>query len=260
MILAIGSFIIGLAIGSFINCFVWRLHKKETMLGRSYCPKCGKAIAWYDNIPLLSFLFLKGRCRHCHQKISWQYLIVEVATGLLFVLAWYLQKDTLGFVFLWENYLMLIRSWFLISVMIIIFIYDFKWYLILDVITLPAMAIIVVVNLMLGYNFLDLLLAGGIGGGFFLIQFLISRGKWIGGGDIRMGVLMGLSLGNIWHLIVALFLTYIIGSLVGIILILTNKKKWGSQIPLGIFLAVATIITLFWGVDLINWYKGLLMI
>ncbi len=80
MIIFITSFVflLGLIIGSFLNCLIWRLHKKESMLGRSYCPKCGQQIAWYDNIPILSFVFLGGKCRHCRKEISWQYPAVEL--------------------------------------------------------------------------------------------------------------------------------------------------------------------------------------
>ncbi len=258
-LLAIFSLLIGLVIGSFINCLVWRLHEKKTILGRSFCPCCNHKISWYDNIPVLSFLILNGKCRHCKKKISWQYPIVELITAILFFLAWYLQKDNFGAILEIKQVLILLRNWFLIVVMIIIFIYDLKWYLILDIITLPSMILAFILNLIIGYSFWDLMWAGGIGGGFFLFQFLISKGKWIGGGDIRMGLLMGFALGSVLNLAVALFLAYIIGSVVGIFLILINKKKWGSQIPLGVFLSISTIITLFWGSDLLNWYWSLLI-
>jgi prepilin signal peptidase PulO-like enzyme (type II secretory pathway) len=102
-----------------------------------------------------------------------------------------------------------------------------------------------------------LLFSGIIGGSFFLIQYLISQGKWIGGGDIRLGLLMGLALG--WpNILVAIILAYFLGSLVAIYLILAKKKQWGSQLPLGVFLAPATIIVLFWGEKIINWYINLL--
>ena len=79
-------FIFGLIIGSFLNCLVWRLHTGEGMMNRSYCPKCKQQIAWYDNIPVLSFVLLGGKCRHCRQKISWQYPVVELATGIFFLI------------------------------------------------------------------------------------------------------------------------------------------------------------------------------
>ncbi len=263
-------FLFGLMIGSFLNCLIWRLHKKETILGRSYCPKCKKQIAWYDNIPVLSFLILRGKCRQCGKLISWQYLIVEMTVGILFVMAFLsnfqfsifnFQTISNDIIFQFSNpsfLILLLRDWFIIAVMTIIFIYDLRWYLILDVVTLPACVVIFLLNLALGITWQNMLISGIIGSSFFLFQFLISRGKWIGGGDIRLGLLMGIALS--WpSILVAIFLAYIIGSLVGVGLILTKKKQWGSQIPLGIFLSAATIITLFWGNEIMNWYWQLLL-
>ncbi|MFA6171142.1 MAG: prepilin peptidase [Patescibacteria group bacterium] len=263
------AFFFGLIIGSFLNCLVWRMHTGEGLLNRSYCPKCKKQIAWYDNIPVLSFLALGGKCRHCKKKISFQYPLVELLTGILFALAFYLnyQRDFAG---LGEGYraldffsafdarfiLEILRDWFFIAVMIIIFIYDLRWYLILDIITLPACFILFLLNLTLGVSWLNLLLSGIIGGSFFLAQFLVSRGKWIGGGDIRLGLLMGLALG--WpNVLAAILLAYFIGSIAGLGLILTGRKKWGSEVPLGVFLSFASVITLFWGSEMLNWYLKL---
>ncbi len=246
-------FLFGLTIGSFLNCLIWRLHKNEGMLDRSYCPKCKKQIAWYDNIPVLSFILLRGKCRNCGKSISWQYPVVESITGMLFLLAYLnppLNPLPRG------DFLIVFRDWFLISVMIVIFIYDLRWYLILDKITLPSCAIIFLLNFLLGISWQNMLISGIIGSSFFLIQFLISKGKWIGGGDIRLGLLMGLALG--WpYVVLAIFLAYLIGSFVGVGLILSGKKQWGSKVPLGVFLSTATIITLFWGEMILNWYFGL---
>ncbi len=248
-------FIFGLAIGSFLNCLIWRLHTGESLWGRSICPKCKNKIAWYDNIPVLSFIFLKGKCRSCQGKISWQYPLAELATGILFVLSFWLHFNALtNLTFLnWQDYLLIIRDWFFISIMIIIFIYDWRWYLVLDTVVLPACLFIFVINLFLGLEWKSLLFSGIIGASFFLIQFIVSRGKWIGGGDIRLGLLMGLSLG--WpYVLVAIFIAYFIGSIIGIGLILTGRKKMDSQIPLGIFLSIASIIVLFWGKEIVEWY------
>lgn len=175
--------------------------------------------------------------------------MVELAVGILFVIAFMRHPMSLET----SDVLIIFHDMFIISVMVIIFIYDFRWYLILDIITLPACAIILIFNLFLGISLWNLVFSGIIGSSFFLLQFIISRGKWIGGGDIRLGLLMGLTLG--WpNILVAIFLAYFMGSFVGIGLLLSGKKKWGSQIPLGIFLSTATIITLFWGGQILNWY------
>lgn len=254
-------FIFGLIIGSFLNCLIWRLHTGESLLGRSYCPKCKAQIAWYDNIPLLSFLLLGGKCRQCGRGIAWQYPLIELATGLLFALAYFLNYELRimdsGFI-IYDSLFMiqLLRDWFLIAVMIVIFIYDLRWYLILDLVTLPACLAILILNLFLGFNLWDLLISGIIGGSFFLVQFLISRGKWIGGGDIRLGLLMGLALG--WPAVLtAIILSYFMGSIVGLGLIISGKKQWGSELPLGVFLSAGTIIVLFWHEQILNWYLNL---
>lgn len=259
------AFLFGLIIGSFLNCLVWRLRTGEGMWTRSHCPRCHGQIAWYDNIPLLSFLILGGCCRHCHQRISWQYPAVELAVGLLFVCSFFLESgiwnlESGNILFLTSNFKLLaslFRDWFLISVMTVIFIYDLRWYLILDRVTIPTGVVLFGLNLFLGLNWQNLLLSVIIGGSFFLIQFVVSNGKWIGGGDIRLGALMGASLGYP-GILTAIFIAYILGSVVGLSMIALGKKQWGSKVPFGTFLAVATIITLFWGEQLVDWYWNLL--
>jgi len=240
-------FVFGLIIGSFLNCLIWRLNTGESLWGRSYCPKCKKPIAWYDNVPVLSFVWLGGKCRSCGKPISRQYPAVELITGLLFLAA---------FAGDFQFSIKLLRDWFLISVMIVVFIYDLRWYLILDAVTLPACLVMLILNLTLGLSWQNLLVSGIIGGSFFLTQFLLSRGRWIGGGDIRLGLLMGLSLG--WPgVLVAIIISYFIGSAVGLGLVAAGKKQWGSEVPLGVFLAVGTIIALFWQEPILNWYLNL---
>jgi len=259
-------FVFGLIIGSFLNALIWRLHTGESMMERSKCPKCKSTIAWYDNIPVLSFLFLRGKCRSCKTRISFQYPLVEFVVGLLFVLAFNFEfrifnfESILNFLILKPGYkffLALFRDFFLVSVMVIVFVYDLRWYLILDIVTLPAIAVLFVLNLILGISWQSLLISGIIGGGFFLLQFAISKGKWIGGGDIRLGFLMGIALA--WpKIIIALMLAYIVGAFVGLGLIVFGRKKWSSQVPFGIFLSTATVATLFWGDFLMQWYLGLI--
>ena len=259
--LVINIFILGLIIGSFINCLLWRLHEEESILGRSYCPRCKKQIAWYDNIPVLSFLFLRGKCRKCKQKISFQYPLVELITGVLFSLVFYLNFQISNFEFIFNDskfIIQLARDLFFVSVMIVVFIYDLKWYMILDKITLPSIIIIYFLNIYLGYDWKILLFSGLIGGGFFLIQFIISKGRWIGGGDIRLGFLMGVMFS--WPLVLlAIFIGYLIGSFISIILVLISRKRWNSKVPLGIFLTASSFITLIWGKQILSWYLSILL-
>lgn len=245
-------FIIGLIIGSFLNCLIWRLHTGESLWGRSYCPRCKKKIVWYDNIPLFGYFILRGKCRSCRNNISWQYPLIEFLAGFLFLFSFYLHAKT-GFVDIVE----VLRSWFIISVMLIVLVYDLRWYLILDKVMFPSMLVVLMLNIVLGVSWISLLISAIIGLAFFLIQFIVSRGAWIGGGDLRLGFFMGLALGNWNLLILSIFLSYLIGSVIGLVLLLSNKKKWGSKMPLGVFLAIGTIITLFFGQVIVNWYFGL---
>jgi len=252
------SFIFGLIIGSFINCLIYRLHKKKSLWNRSFCPKCKHKISWYDNIPVFSFLFLKAKCRHCKKGISWQYPVVEFVTALLFALAFYVHANNFNFFSIFDSsIIILIRDWFIISVMIVVFLYDLKYYLILDIITLPSIVIVLILNLVIGVEWQNLLISGIIGLSFFLIQFVVSRGKWIGGGDLRLGLLMGVALG--WPLVLlAIMLSYISGSFVGVYLLVRNKKKWGSKLPLGVFLSVGTVVVVLWGQKILAWYLALI--
>lgn len=245
-------FLLGLTIGSFLNCLIWRLHTGEGVRGRSYCPKCKKKIAWYDNIPVLSFLILGGKCRSCGKSISWQYPAVELVAGILFGLAFYYNLTPEGI-----SYLGLLKEWFLVSVLIVVFVYDLRFYLILDKVMFPAIVALLVINILLGFGWLDLLISAIIGLGFFLIQFLVSRGSWIGGGDIRLGLFMGIALASWKLLVLAIFVSYLLGSVIGLALVATGNKKWGSKIPLGVFLALGTIFALFWGGPIVNWYFSL---
>jgi len=148
----------------------------------------------------------------------------------------------------------------------VIFVYDLRWQLIPDKLTLPAIGIVVFINFIVlstGNNLLanwlvNLLVAIVVGGGFFLLQFIVSKGRWIGGGDIRLGVLMGVILG--WPQVAwALMLAYILGALVAVGLILTGQKKWSAQIPFGTFLTVAAFITMYWSDQIVNWYVNLIL-
>jgi len=258
-------FVFGLAIGSFLNVVIERTRlKKEIVFARSSCPKCQKEIRWYDNIPVVSFFWLAGRCRYCGQKIAWQYLLVELTTAVLFVINFWVMVERIGVI----NYDFLIKlfgGWLIISFLIIIFIYDLKYYLILDRFIWPAAAGVIVFYFLgveqgknlISQDFLVHLLCGIIIGSFFALQYFLTKGRGVGGGDMRMGFLMGLILG--WPLSVAgLFLAYMIGLVTALSLLITKKKGWGSVLPMGTFLSLATLIIFWWGEVLLNWYWSLI--
>lgn len=253
-------FILGAIIGSFLNVVILRLHNGEKITGRSRCPYCRQQLATPDLIPIFSFIFQGGRCRYCQKKISWQYPLVELMTGAFFVLATYNIFGPLSPLLIFYNFHLLLywlRNLIFICFLIIIFVYDLRWYLILDRITIPAMVLALVINLWLGLVWTNLFFGVLVGLGFFLLQFLVSSGKWIGAGDLRLGLLMGLMLG--WPaVLVALFFAYIIGAIFSLGLLALGKKGLKSQVPFGTFLSLGTIIALFWGDEIVNWYLGLL--
>ena len=236
--------VFGLIIGSFLNVVIYRLHEKKSFLkGHSYCPKCKHGLKPEDLIPIFSFIRQKGLCRYCRQKISWQYPLVELSLALAFCLLFFHFNWSWSFVFYLVD----------VSFLLLIFVYDLKYFLILDQVSLPAIVCVLVFSLVLGIPVLNLILGGLIGGVFFLAQYVISRGKWIGGGDIRLGALMGFILG--WEkFLVALFLAYVTGSLISVVLIVWKKRSLKSRLAFAPFLVGSTFLTLLYGQRLLDWY------
>jgi len=243
-------FIFGLIVGSFLNCVIYRLEEGKSFLkGRSFCPHCKHKLIWQDLIPIFSFLILRGKCRYCQKKISWQYPTIEIATGLLFLSI---------FIFHFSIFNLIIACF-----LIIIFVYDLKHYIIPDKVIYPAIIIALIFN----FQFLivnefpifkfSILSALGAAA-FFLLIVLISRGKWMGVGDIKLAFLMGLILG-FPNILVALFLAFFIGAIIGIGLLIIGKKTLKSEVPFGPFLVVGTFLAMFFGENLINWYFSLFL-
>ncbi|MBT6691130.1 prepilin peptidase [Candidatus Parcubacteria bacterium] len=251
-------FIFGLFVGSFLNVVIYRLHRQETFVkGFSKCLFCGHRLYSKDLVPLFSYLFLKGKCRYCKQRFSHQYPLVELFTAVSFSLIFIKIFPQLAFYnFAILDIVTLIFWWAMTAFLIIIFVYDLKYYLVLDIVVLPAVVIAFIVNLFLGFSFLNLLLAAVVGGGFFLLQFVVSKGRWIGGGDIRVGLLMGALLG--WpQLLTALFAAYMLGAVISVGLLAADKKNWSDKVPFGTFLSVATFLVLLYGNQLVHWYWSL---
>ena len=255
------SFVIGIIVGSFLNVVICRAPEKKSIRGRSCCPACHKKLKPIELVPIFSWLWLKGKCKGCKEKISWQYPIVEFVTGAVFVfLAWHHQIGAgLDNIMFWRDIIFA-------AVLLLIFVIDLRFYLILDVITIPFIVFAFVINFFIystsanyGQVIWNLLLAAAIGGLFFAAQYWLSKGKWIGGGDIRMGILMGMMLG--WpKILAAIFFAYIIGAIISIFLLMGKKKKMKSEVPFGIFLSVATFIILVYGNQILDWYLNLLQI
>ncbi len=263
-------FTLGLIIGSFLNVVIYRLENGGKIVNdRSKCLHCKHTLNWLDLIPILSFIFLKGKCRYCKHSISVQYPLVELLTGIMFVAIFNFFAQG-GPVLDWQ-FLSFLFWLYLTSVFIVIFVYDLRHYIIPDKVIYPAIIITTTFHLFSEFittnnfqfsifnQFSIFLFAAILASGFFYAIIIITKGKGMGGGDVKLAFLMGLLLG--WPVILlSLFLSFIFGSIVGICLILIGKKKMGSMIPFGPFLIIGTFVGLFWGEEIIEWYLNILVL
>jgi leader peptidase (prepilin peptidase)/N-methyltransferase len=239
---AVFFFVVGAAIGSFLNVCIWRLpQEKSIVFPASHCPQCGHPIRPVDNIPVLSYLILRGKCRDCGGKISAQYPVVEAITAVLSLVL----------------YLKYGLSWqypaafaFTCALIVVTFI-DLEHQIIPDVITLPGIPIGLFLGVfIMGVPLLDAVLGIAIGGGFLYFvavayQFLTKR-EGMGGGDIKLLAMMGAFLG--WKsLFFIVFISSLIGALVGVAVLMAQRKGFRAAIPYGPFLSAAAVGYLFWG-------------
>jgi len=263
-------FIVGLIIGSFLGAVNYRLKTAEDIVfERSHCPKCKKKIRWYDNIPLLSFVILWGQCRDCKKKISWEYPLIELVTGLLFAAVAWKFLGTWGFAAdpsrIFTNHDIIEMSFWLFSVcyLVLIFFHDLDFMLIPDAAIYPAIIVTIAYQY---YKYLEsplgiatlkapitgALFAAFAAALFFFFLIWISKGKWIGGGDVKLGFLAGAVVG--WpKVLFVLFFAYMIGAVVSMLLIALKKKTWKSQIPFGPFLVTGIFIVLFFSEQIQFW-------
>jgi len=258
-------FLFGTIIGSFLNCIVFRINDgKSFFLGKSFCPKCSHKLSWKDLIPIFSFIFLKGNCRYCKNKISLQYPVVEFITGLSFVFIFYLTGFKIAYI---GNNFQLYYNIYLLtltSIFIVIFVSDLKHFIIPDKMVYFGIFISLVWYLLLLFYFkiyskeeiTSFVLAGLFVFLTLLSIFIVSRGKWIGFGDVKFSFLMGLTLG-FSNLVLAFFLATIMGSIISLLLILLKKKTLKSEIPFGPFLVFGTWISLFFGEQILSFYFNL---
>jgi len=266
MIEYILSLILGLFIGSFLNCVVYRVYNKKTFLkGHSFCPKCNHNLSVLDLIPIFSYLSLKGKCRYCKEPISKQYLFVELITGVVFFLVAYLLNAsflTQGFLNL--EFLNLIFYFFVASYFIMIFIFDLKWFIIPDGLTFSGIAVTLFYLIL--STFLNVLsveelfvrvLTAFIVFLFFFALYFFSEGKAMGFGDVKLVVFLGLLL-SFPNILPALFVAFFLGAVIGLIMMLFKKKGMKSEIPFGPFLVFGTFVSLFFGEYFISWYLSLM--
>lgn len=261
-----------MCLGSFINALVWRINQQETkkaknkdlsiLKGRSICTNCGHKLSWQDLIPVASWLSLKGRCRYCKTRISTQYPLVEIITSVLFIFSysfWPLRFSGTG--------IPIFGLWLaILTTLIALFVYDLKWMILPDKIVYPLIGLSVIFAILnlsstseTSNNTILLVLSVIIAGGLFQLLYLVSKGKWIGGGDAKLGIALGLIIMKPEYALLMIFIASLIGSLAAIPSIVKGKYR-NVRIPFGPCLIASTIIVLFFGEQIINWYIDILLI
>lgn len=255
--------VLGLILGSFFNVCIHRIPRRQSIVAPpSHCPNCRKRIAFYDNIPVLSWLLLRGRCRHCRTPISPRYLLVELLTGALFVAAWARFGPT------WE----LLRALLLVSLLVVLALIDLEHFIIPFRLSIPGLVLALGTALLPGLDHLDALWGALAGGGFVLAAWLLWRyvlaglfrkmgvdqKEGMGGGDLPFAAMIGGFLG-LGRVAVALFAAVLLGVAVGLVLRWAGRTGRGQEIPFGPFLAAGALVGLFAGREVLAWYLRFLL-
>lgn len=268
--------VLGLIFGSFVNAFVWRLHEQEELLGkkkkpakrqlqelsilrgRSMCPNCKHELAAKDLVPVASWLALGGKCRYCGKPISWQYPVVELLMAVVFALSyvwWPLQLHGTG--------LMQFIFWLFFAVMFMaLAVYDLRWYLLPNKIVYPLIVVALVealLSALWGHSaglYWEPVVGAAIIAGLFYVLFLVSRGAWIGGGDVKLGIVLGLLAATPLKAVLVIFLASVVGTIVSLPLAARARQGLKLRVPFGPFLLVATVIVVLFGTSMVDWYTG----
>lgn len=251
---ALGLFalaLFGLVIGSFLNVCIHRLPKRKSIVSPpSQCPHCGYVLRWYDNIPVVSYVALGGRCRGCKARISPRYPIVELITMLVFVAH--------GLVFGLD--IMLVPRLLFACALIVLFAIDLEHHLLLDVITLPGIVVGLLFSLMLPPGILSAIIGVLVGGGVLWLigeaYYRYAGEEGMGGGDVKMLAMIGAFLG--WKLaVLTLVFSSLAGSVVGLIVIASRRGGMKYALPYGTFLAIGALVASLFGDQIVTWYTGL---
>lgn len=249
------TFLFGLCIGSFLNVCIYRLPASKTITDppRSICPSCNRQIRYYDNIPVLSYLWLKGRCRHCGTRIPFRYVVVELMTGIVAV----------GILFHFGLTLEGLIYFVFISSLIVMTFIDIDHRIIPDVITLPGILIGLIASFALPtMGFKDAIIGMLVGGGSLWVvawvYYLLTRKDGMGGGDIKLLAMMGTIIG-LKGVIFTIFISSAVGTLVGVTLMIIKGKNMKFAVPFGPFLSIGAITYIFFGHEIIRAYFNLLV-
>ncbi len=252
MILIAAVFVFGLMIGSFLNVCIARLPEGESVVSPgSRCPSCRTPIRWFDNVPVLSYLLLGGKCRSCRTRISVRYPLVELATAALFaVQAWWLPHDPL----------LLGHHLLFTALLVVLFGTDYDVQRLPDVITLPGIGAGIVLSLMTGPDLVSAVVGALVGAAVLLfVRWGWKRMTGVDGmglGDVKMLAMIGAFLG--WRQVgVVLFLASLAGAIVGVALAAGGRRSLQTRLPFGTFLALAAYVASLWGEALLEWYLGM---
>ena len=246
------ALIFGLCVGSFLNVVIARLPAGRSVISPgSACPRCGSAIAWYDNLPVLSYVLLRARCRACQNPISWRYPAVELICGMLFALAYLHFGPTSR----------LAAALVLLGALIAITGIDFDHQIIPDVISLPGIVVGFVFSFFLPWLGWQSSLVGIVAGGGVLwliieLYYRLRKEEGMGGGDVKLLAMIGAFLG--WRAVLfTLFAASLVGSVVGVSLMYLQKKDGKLAIPFGPYLAFGAVLYIFYGKQIIFWYLNI---
>ena len=258
-------FLFGAAIGSFLNVVIYRSVKGESWVrGRSKCDDCGKQLKWYDNIPLLSYILIRGKCRYCKTPLSLSHPVIEFMTGALFV--WWFWIGSVFFRLTTHPFTVIQPIfWLIVGVcLVVVFFADVRYMIIPDeavvvltVMTLCYRVALVVAGVMDPADFLKTLLATGIVTGFFYSLWFLTKGRGMGFGDVKFAIPFSLLLG--WpNAFLGTFLAFFFGAVIGIGLMASKKKTFRQALPFGPFLVLSILVTLVSGTQIWHWYLMLL--
>ena len=251
-VMLIFTFVMGISLGSFMNVCIYRLPLGKSIIWPpSSCPRCGERVKIYDNIPILSYVILMGKCRYCKEPISWQYPLVELAAGLL-SLALFIRY---GLTYQYFMYLIFTLDLFIISFI------DLRHKIIPDVLSLPGILVGLAASFaLLDIKWLDSIIGILVGGGtLYLIGFLyklLTGKEGMGGGDVKLLAMIGAWMG--WRALpLIVLMASASGTLAAIVFILHSGKGFRTRIPFGPFLSLGAVTYLFLGDELTRWYIGL---